>query len=71
MPSLTAPAASASRPSPILPRIPLHAAAMLAPFALAYGLFFLWPAAQTLWLSFTESSTTSTTGFVGLSNYIA
>jgi multiple sugar transport system permease protein len=70
MPSLTAPAASPVRPSPTLPRIPLHAAAMLAPFALAYGLFFLWPAVQTLWLSFTQSSTTSTTGFVGLANYI-
>ncbi len=43
---------------------------MLAPFTLAYGLFFLWPAVQTLLLSFTQSSTTATTGFVGLANYI-
>lgn len=58
------------RLTPKLPCIPLHAAAMLAPFTLAYGLFFLWPAVQTLLLSFTQSSTTATTGFVGLANYI-
>lgn len=57
-------------PAPKLPRNSAHAAVMLAPFALAYGLFFLWPAVQTVWLSFTQSSTTATTtGFVGLANY--
>ena len=42
---------------------------MLAPFVIAYLLFFLWPALQTLRLSFTESGLTDTKGYVGLANY--
>ncbi len=42
---------------------------MLAPFVLAYLLFFLWPALQTVRLSFTESGLTDTKSYVGLANY--
>src|SRR5205823_10891046 len=47
----------------------LPALALLAPFLLVFALFFLFPALQTLWLSFTESSLTRTGGFVGLAHY--
>lgn len=47
----------------------LPAALLLAPFVLVFLLFFLGPAAQTLWLSLTESSLTRTSAFVGLANY--
>ena len=47
----------------------LPALALLAPFLLAFLLFFLVPAAETFWLSLTESSLTRTNGFVGLANY--
>jgi multiple sugar transport system permease protein len=43
---------------------------MLAPFVLAYLLFFLWPALQTVRLSFTDSGLTDTKGYVGLANYV-
>ena len=43
---------------------------MLAPFVIAYVLFFLWPALQTVRLSFTESGLTDTKGYVGLANYV-
>jgi multiple sugar transport system permease protein len=43
--------------------------AMLAPFLTAYGVFFLWPAVETLRLSFTDSGLTSTRGYVGFANY--
>ena len=42
---------------------------LLAPFVLAFGLFFFLPALQTFWLSLTESSLTRTSAFVGLDNY--
>lgn len=42
---------------------------LLAPFLLAFTLFFALPALQTLWLSLTESSLTRTSAFVGLANY--
>ena len=42
---------------------------LLAPFLLAFGLFFFLPALQTFWLSLTESSLTRTSAFVGLDNY--
>jgi multiple sugar transport system permease protein len=47
----------------------LPALALLAPFLLAFLLFFLVPAVETLWLSLTESSLTRTSAFVGLANY--
>jgi multiple sugar transport system permease protein len=47
----------------------LPAMLLLAPFALVFILFFLAPAAQTFYLSLTESSLTRTSGFVGLANY--
>jgi multiple sugar transport system permease protein len=43
--------------------------AMLAPFLAAYIVFFLWPAIETLRLSFTDSGLTGTRGYVGLANY--
>jgi len=42
---------------------------LLAPFLVAYGLFFFLPALETFWLSLTESSLTRTSAFVGLDNY--
>jgi multiple sugar transport system permease protein len=42
---------------------------LLAPFLLAFTLFFAVPALETLWLSLTESSLTRTSAFVGLANY--
>jgi multiple sugar transport system permease protein len=42
---------------------------LLAPFLVAFGLFFFLPALETLWLSLTESSLTRTSAFVGLDNY--
>jgi multiple sugar transport system permease protein len=47
----------------------LGAALLLAPFAIAFALFFLAPAAQTFYLSLTESSLTRTSAFIGLANY--
>jgi multiple sugar transport system permease protein len=47
----------------------LPAMLLLAPFLAAFLLFFLVPAAQTFYLSMTESSLTRTSGFVGLANY--
>lgn len=44
---------------------------MLAPFLLVFVPFFLAPALQTLYLSFTESSLTRTSAWVGLDNYAA
>ncbi|WP_394788141.1 carbohydrate ABC transporter permease [Rhodoferax sp.] len=52
-------------------RFPWQAALLLAPFGLAYALFFLWPAIQTVQLSLTQSTTTTTLGYVGLDNYLA
>jgi multiple sugar transport system permease protein len=42
---------------------------LLAPFLVAFGLFFFLPALETFWLSLTESSLTRTNAFVGLDNY--
>lgn len=42
---------------------------LLAPFAIAYLVFFLWPAIQTVYLSFTQSGLTDTRRFIGLGNY--
>jgi multiple sugar transport system permease protein len=47
----------------------MSAALLLAPFVVAFVLFFLVPAAQTFWLSLTESSLTRTSAFIGLANY--
>lgn len=44
---------------------------MLAPFLLAFLLFFVIPAFQTLQLSFTDSGLTETHGYVGFANYAA
>ena len=43
---------------------------MLAPFLLAFLLFFVIPALQTLQLSFTDSGLTETHGYVGFANYV-
>jgi multiple sugar transport system permease protein len=48
----------------------LSAILMLAPFGLVFVLFLLVPALQTFWLSFTDSSLTRTTAFIGLANYV-
>lgn len=42
---------------------------MLAPFLLAFLIFFVIPAFQTLQLSFTDSGLTETHGYVGFANY--
>jgi multiple sugar transport system permease protein len=47
----------------------VSAALLLAPFVIAFVLFFLAPAVQTFYLSLTESSLTRTSGFVGPANY--
>jgi multiple sugar transport system permease protein len=47
----------------------LPAMLLLAPFIVAFLLFFLAPALQTFYLSLTESSLTRTNAFVGLANY--
>lgn len=43
---------------------------LLAPFLLAFLLFFVIPAFQTLQLSFTDSGLTETHGYVGFANYV-
>lgn len=47
----------------------LPALMLLAPFLIAFLLFFAVPACETLWLSLTDSSLTRTNAFVGLDNY--
>lgn len=47
----------------------LPATLLLAPFMLAFLLFFMVPALHTFYLSLTESSLTRTSAFVGLANY--
>lgn len=47
----------------------LPAAMLLAPFVIAFVLFFAVPALETFWLSLTDSSLTRTNAFVGLDNY--
>jgi multiple sugar transport system permease protein len=47
----------------------LPAMVLLAPFVVAFLLFFLVPAGVTFWMSLTESSLTRTNAFVGLANY--
>jgi multiple sugar transport system permease protein len=47
----------------------LPAMLLLAPFVIAFLLFFLVPAGITFWMSLTESSLTRTNAFVGLANY--
>ncbi|MFC4454737.1 sugar ABC transporter permease [Deinococcus sonorensis] len=42
---------------------------LLLPFLAVYLLFFVWPALQTLWLSFTTSGLTETGPWTGLSNF--
>ena len=42
---------------------------LLAPFVIAFLLFFAVPAVETLWLSMTDSSLTRTNAFAGLDNY--
>ncbi|MCA1246464.1 carbohydrate ABC transporter permease [Massilia sp. MS-15] len=49
----------------------LPAALLLAPFVLAFLLFFLLPALATFHMSLTESSPTRTGAFVGIANYLA
>jgi multiple sugar transport system permease protein len=48
----------------------LPATLLLAPFVIAFLLFFLVPAGVTFWMSLTESSLTRTNAFVGLANYV-
>ncbi len=48
----------------------LPAALLLAPFALAFLLFFLVPALDTFYMSLTESSLTRTNAFIGVANYV-
>ncbi|GGC00030.1 carbohydrate ABC transporter permease [Pseudoduganella buxea] len=59
------------KPPPARPRRQetVPALLLLAPFLAAFGLFFLVPAGQTLYLSLTDSSLTRTSAFVGLANY--
>jgi ABC-type Fe3+ transport system permease subunit len=47
----------------------LPATLLLAPFLIAFLLFFLIPAGVTFWMSLTESSLTRTNAFIGLANY--
>lgn len=47
----------------------LPATLLLAPFVIAFLLFFLIPAGITFWMSLTESSLTRTNAFIGLDNY--
>jgi multiple sugar transport system permease protein len=47
----------------------LPAALLLAPFVIAFLLFFMVPAGVTFWMSLTESSLTRTNAFIGLDNY--
>ena len=42
---------------------------LLSPFMFDFALFFAWPPLHTLYMSFTESSLTRTSEFVGLANY--
>ncbi|MCA1855653.1 sugar ABC transporter permease [Massilia oculi] len=49
----------------------LSAALLLAPFVLAFVLFFLLPALATFHMSLTESSLTRTGALVGIDNYLA
>ena len=68
--TLTASATAPTGPGPTTARREtLPAWLLLAPFLVAFGLFFFLPALQTLWLSLTESSLTRTSAFVGLDNY--
>lgn len=46
------------------------AAMLLAPFALAFLLFFFLPALDTFYMSLTESSLTRTNAFIGIDNYV-
>ena len=48
----------------------LPAAMLLAPFALAFLLFFFLPALDTFYMSLTESSLTRTNAFIGIDNYV-
>jgi multiple sugar transport system permease protein len=48
----------------------LPAAMLLAPFGVAFLLFFFLPALETFYMSLTESSLTRTNAFVGLANYV-
>jgi len=47
----------------------LSALMLLAPFAIAFVVFFLLPTLQTFYMSLTDSSLTRTNGFIGLANY--
>ncbi|MCK9794316.1 sugar ABC transporter permease [Isoptericola sp. 4D.3] len=43
----------------------------VAPFAVATGLFLLWPTVYGLWMSFTDQSLTATeSSFIGIDNYV-
>jgi multiple sugar transport system permease protein len=48
----------------------LSALMLLAPFAIAFALFFLLPTLETFYMSLTDSSLTRTNGFIGLANYV-
>ena len=48
----------------------LPAAMLLAPFAIAFLLFFFLPALDTFYMSLTESSLTRTNAFIGIDNYV-
>lgn len=60
----------ASRTARRTRRDTVSALMLLAPFVLAFLLFFLAPALQTFYLSLTDSSLTRTSDFVGLANYV-
>jgi len=47
----------------------LPALMLLAPFGIAFLLFFLLPTLETFYMSLTDSSLTRTNGFIGLANY--
>ncbi|MFP5393935.1 MAG: carbohydrate ABC transporter permease, partial [Gammaproteobacteria bacterium] len=61
--------ATPNAPSTNAARETRSALLLLAPFVAAFLLFFVVPAAQTFYLSLTESSLTRTNSFVGLANY--
>ncbi|QOY92667.1 sugar ABC transporter permease [Massilia sp. UMI-21] len=60
-----------SRTSRARPGDALPAAMLLAPYALAFLLFFFLPTLDTLYMSLTESSLTRTNAFVGIDNYLS
>lgn len=48
----------------------LPALMLLAPFGIAFTVFFLLPTLQTFYMSLTDSSLTRTNAFIGIANYV-